>query len=81
MKINKDPKHKIYFYFSIAVYFFLLQFSLNATAQSVAEKGLPFITNYSPKDYHAHPQNWAIIQDNRGSCILVIQFACWNIMV
>ncbi len=66
MRINKTPKHKKCFCFSIIVFSLLLQFSLRATAQSVAEKGLPFITNYSPKDYHAHPQNWAIIQDNRG---------------
>ena len=31
-----------------------------------AETGSPFIRNYSPKEYNAHSQNWAVIQDNRG---------------
>ncbi len=30
------------------------------------EAGRPFIRNYSPKEYDAHPQNWAIVQDQRG---------------
>lgn len=30
------------------------------------EKGKPFIRNYSFKEYRAHPQNWAIVQDRRG---------------
>jgi signal transduction histidine kinase len=30
------------------------------------EAGLPFIDNYSPKDYNANTQNWAIVQDTRG---------------
>ncbi len=30
------------------------------------EVGRPFIRNYSPKEYEAHPQNWAIVQDSRG---------------
>jgi signal transduction histidine kinase len=30
------------------------------------ETGLPFITNYSPKEYGSHPQNWSIVQDKRG---------------
>ncbi len=28
--------------------------------------GLPLINNYSPSDYNATPQNWAIVQDDRG---------------
>ncbi|MEJ2636667.1 MAG: ATP-binding protein, partial [Calditrichia bacterium] len=35
-------------------------------AQSHNEAGRPFITNYSPKDYGSHPQNWSIVQDKRG---------------
>jgi signal transduction histidine kinase len=66
MKINKNLNYKNCFYFSIIICYLVFQFSLHATAQSSAEKGLPFITNYSPKDYHAHPQNWAIIQDRSG---------------
>ncbi|MCI0693875.1 GAF domain-containing protein [candidate division KSB1 bacterium] len=30
------------------------------------ETGLPFIRNYSPKEYGAHAQNWTITQDSRG---------------
>jgi len=30
------------------------------------EAGKVFITNYRPKDYGAHAQNWAIVQDDRG---------------
>ncbi len=38
-----------------------------ATSNSrTPEFGLPFIRNYSPKEYHEHDQNWAIIQDLRG---------------
>ncbi len=33
---------------------------------SSAEPGLPFIRNYSPKEYGFHPQNWVITQDARG---------------
>ena len=30
------------------------------------ENGLPYIRNFTPKEYSAHSQNWAIIQDQRG---------------
>jgi signal transduction histidine kinase/DNA-binding response OmpR family regulator/ligand-binding sensor domain-containing protein len=33
---------------------------------SEAERGNLFIRNYSPKEYSAHVQNWAGIQDRRG---------------
>ena len=36
-------------------------------AQSESEKGLPFISNYHPNIYRAYPQNWSIIEDNRGT--------------
>ena len=36
-------------------------------AQSESEKGLPFITNYHPNKFKAYPQNWSIIEDNRGT--------------
>ena len=41
-------------------------FAICLQAQSRKEAGRPFITNYSPKDYNAHPQNWAVVQDERG---------------
>ena len=34
--------------------------------QSKEITGLPLIKNYSPSDYNATPQNWAIVQDKRG---------------
>ncbi|HLE56943.1 MAG TPA: triple tyrosine motif-containing protein, partial [Rhodothermia bacterium] len=30
------------------------------------QRGLPFITNYTPRDYGADAQNWGIVQDDRG---------------
>ncbi len=30
------------------------------------EQGKPFIRNYNYKEYNAHPQNWAVTQDQRG---------------
>ena len=41
-------------------------FSVNLMAQSHEEKGFPGITNFSPKEYDAFRQNWAITQDDRG---------------
>jgi hypothetical protein len=35
-------------------------------AQSESEKGLPFITNYSPKSYKAFPQVWSVLEDESG---------------
>src|SRR5690606_16888802 len=34
---------------------------------SYAGSGLPFFyEHYTPQDYHAYPQNWAVVQDHRG---------------
>ena len=30
------------------------------------EAGLPFLRNYSPQEYSAQSQNWAVTQDQRG---------------
>lgn len=43
---------------------FLLESVLSFS--QVNEHGIPFITNYSIKDYKASEQNWAAIQDFRG---------------
>ncbi len=50
-----------------------LAFAVNATAQGLApaaggssEVGRPLIRHYSPADYNADAQNWAIVQDKRG---------------
>jgi hypothetical protein len=47
---------------------------LAANAQTRNEAGRPFITNYTPKQYGAHPQNYAIVQDQYG----VMYFANGN---
>jgi signal transduction histidine kinase/ligand-binding sensor domain-containing protein len=52
-------------YFSCIL--FLLLYSLSYFAWGQAnETGLPFIQNFSPKQYHGNTQNWAIVQDRRG---------------
>src|SRR5258705_463146 len=56
------PKAIILLHFIIAV--ILLPCIINA--QSESEKGLPFITNYSPKSYKAFPQVWSILEDESG---------------
>ncbi|HQW80839.1 MAG TPA: ATP-binding protein [Pseudomonadota bacterium] len=35
-------------------------------APAHAELGLPFLRNYTPKEYGAHAQNWCVTQDARG---------------
>lgn len=48
------------------LYFYLLiifPFINNVLSNAI---GIPFIKNYSPKQYKANTQNWAIIQDDRG---------------
>jgi len=47
-------------------YLYILFGPLLAMAQNQAEKGLPFITNFQSKEYQAHPQNWAIAEDDNG---------------
>ncbi len=46
---------------------------MSLNAQDDGEKGLPFITNYSAKTYKAPPQNFSIIEDNRGFMYFGIQ--------
>jgi len=55
--------------------FFLLFLFLSATviAQPVKEEGLPFITNYYPKDYNASNQTWSVIEDNQGIMYFGVQ--------
>src|SRR6185295_316655 len=38
-----------------------------------SEKGLPFITNYTPKTFKALPQTWCIQEDDRGIMYFGIQ--------
>jgi GAF domain-containing protein/DNA-binding response OmpR family regulator len=42
-------------------------------AQDAAEKGLPFITNYLPKNYKALPQTWCVMENNQGIMYFGIQ--------
>ena len=35
-------------------------------AQVKTPNGVPYIRNYSPKEYDVHNQNWGIVQDQRG---------------
>ncbi len=42
------------------------QHALTNAQPSHLEAGIPFIQNFSPKEYGAHSQNWAIVQDRRG---------------
>src|ERR1700722_4565938 len=35
-------------------------------AQDPSEKGLPFVTNFHPNDFHSYPQNWSILEDSSG---------------
>jgi serine phosphatase RsbU (regulator of sigma subunit) len=35
-------------------------------SQNNLESGFPLVNNYSPKEYGADTQNWAILQDDRG---------------
>ena len=51
-------------FFLIFSTLFLLPFCV--LSQWNEQSGSPFITNYTPQAYDAHPQNWDIIQDQRG---------------
>ena len=42
-------------------------------AQDPSEKGLPFITNYLPKNYKALPQTWCVMEDDRGLMYFGVQ--------
>ncbi|CAN5241164.1 hypothetical protein BH20BAC1_BH20BAC1_03370 [soil metagenome] len=46
-----------------------------AAAQNESDKGLPFITNYLPRNYKALPQTWSIMEDNRGVMYFGVQNA------
>jgi len=50
--------------FAIIVSFSLFPSSL--CAQNAIEKGLPFVTNFYPKDYQFGVQNWCAVEDDRG---------------
>ena len=45
---------------------FFLFCAIASIAQPGTEKGLPFITNYSAKEYNASATNWSVIQGDNG---------------
>ena len=71
MNFDKFFSRKI----NLVVTFFLSLFFHCASgyAQHNSEKGLPFITNYLPKDYKALPQTWCVAEDNRGIMYFGVQ--------
>jgi PAS domain S-box-containing protein len=50
--------------FFLSLIFILISFA--SFCQNIGE-GLPFIQNYSPDDYQAHAQNWAIAQNDENT--------------
>ena len=50
-----------------------LLFSLLLNAQPNPEKGLPFITNYTPKTFKALPQAWCVMEDSRDVMYFGVQ--------
>ena len=43
----------------------ILLYCLSSFGQ-LNQRGVPIIKNYTPETYSASPQNWAVVQDNRG---------------
>ena len=49
--------------------FYIIAFILtcfNVSSQNLSETGLPYIQNYSPNNYKADSQNWAVVQSKEG---------------
>jgi hypothetical protein len=64
-------KKLIFIYLAIKILIMIRSDSVIADSakyhpETLSENGVPAITNFSPKDYGEHSQNWDIIQDNRG---------------
>ncbi|HVC17746.1 MAG TPA: hypothetical protein VNE18_10640, partial [Rhodanobacter sp.] len=38
----------------------------SSSSARTADVGVPLLRNFSPMDYGAGPQNWAVVQDKRG---------------
>jgi signal transduction histidine kinase/CheY-like chemotaxis protein/uncharacterized protein YigA (DUF484 family) len=58
--------NKKIFCFTLLLAVLLLATNISALAQNESEKGLPFVTSYTPKTYNGTPTNWSVIQDNDG---------------
>ena len=63
--------HRRPFLFPGIIFIAFLLYPFISDAQN--EKGLPFITNYSPKTYNALPQTWCAQEDYRGIMYFGIQ--------
>src|SRR5580704_5460622 len=50
----------------LAIIFTAILFPSLLVAQDASEKGLPFVTNFHPNSYHSYPQNFSVIEDDRG---------------
>lgn len=59
--------------FFISVLVLVCLFSQQGKAQSERERGLPFITNYTDKDFKFSPQIWSVIEDDRGVMYFGVQ--------
>jgi hypothetical protein len=44
----------------------ILFFSFQLVFSQINKLGIPLIRNYSPQEYSASEQNWAVVQDQRG---------------
>jgi len=56
-------KKRVFFFCCLLM---LLLSSGKSFTQNNPEQGLPFIANYTSKDFNALPQVWAAIEDNRN---------------
>jgi signal transduction histidine kinase/CheY-like chemotaxis protein len=66
--MQNNKRTEGYFFLSGRLFYWLpyLFLCFHTQAQQNAEVGLPFITNYSPKQYKATPQTFAVIEDDNG---------------
>jgi len=48
------------------IFFFILLLCNSLLIAQVNKNGIPFIKNYSPNEYDASEQNWAVCEDQRG---------------
>ena len=62
---NKICKRRLWI-IKIVFFILILFLIINVNGQNKVGYGLPFINNYSPKDYKAQSQIWSIAQDNNG---------------
>lgn len=70
---NTLPHKILNAFLLVAANLLLLFHTVSLTSQTIGSThapanttGVPFIRNYSPDEYKAHNQNWAIVQDKRG---------------